>query len=393
MRDYPQNYDVMVVGGGMVGAAAALGLAKNGWSVAVLEPVAPKSFDPESLPDLRISALSGRSVDLLKKLNVWGRVIAMRSAPYRRLETWEWEQAHVSFEADSISRSELGFMIENPLLQLVLWQEIERCSNVTIFCPSRLESMQKTGKTWQLTLNTKAKLKTPLVIGADGLHSKVRLWSGIGSTGWEYHQSCLLMIVKTNQPQQDVTWQQFFPSGPRAFLPLWDDWASLVYYHHPKHIQRLQRMSSSELHQHVHQNFPKKLGNVSIMATGSFPLTRHHAHSYIQAGLALIGDAAHTIHPLAGQGVNLGYRDVSALLEVLHEARSKGECWYSHQVLLRYQHQRQLDNFLMQNTIDLFYNTFSSTLLPMKLARNLALFAAERAGKLKRKVLEYALGY
>lgn len=390
---HQQNYDLVVVGGGMIGATAALGLAQNGWSVALLEHIPPKSFDPESPPDLRVSSLSWQSVELLKKLNVWEKVTAMRCAPYRRVETWECAQAHLSFEADSLSLPALGFMIESPLLQLALWQTIDKCSAVTIFCPVRLESMKKTESGWELTLNTKKQLKTPLVIGADGLHSKVRLCSGIGSTGWEYRQCCMLMTVKTDRAQQDVTWQQFFPSGPRAFLPLFDNWASLVYYHHPEYIKRLQRMSLSELNQQIHQDFSKKSGNVCVTARGSFPLIRHHAHSYVQSGLVLLGDAAHTIHPLAGQGVNLGYRDVGALLEVLYEARNKGECWYSQQVLLRYQHQRKLDNLLMQNIMDVFYHTFSSSLLPIKLTRNLGLFLAERTHVLKKKVLKYALGF
>nr|WP_113864660.1 3-demethoxyubiquinol 3-hydroxylase [Brenneria salicis]NMN92230.1 2-octaprenyl-3-methyl-6-methoxy-1,4-benzoquinol hydroxylase [Brenneria salicis ATCC 15712 = DSM 30166]RBP67566.1 2-octaprenyl-3-methyl-6-methoxy-1,4-benzoquinol hydroxylase [Brenneria salicis ATCC 15712 = DSM 30166]RLM32447.1 2-octaprenyl-3-methyl-6-methoxy-1,4-benzoquinol hydroxylase [Brenneria salicis ATCC 15712 = DSM 30166] len=386
------HYDAIVVGGGMVGAAAALGLARNGFQVAVIEQDAPASFDIDSAPDLRISAVGYASVALLKQLGVWQRVERMRSAPYRRLETWEWENARVVFDAAEIHLPELGFMVENRVLQLALWESLCEEANCRRYCPATPESLQHTGQGWRLQLDDGQTLTTSLVLGADGANSRIRQWAGIGISGWQYRQSCMLISVEMGYPQQDATWQQFTPAGPRAFLPLFDRWGSLVWYDSPQRIRQLQAMPLAQLDKEIAAAFPERLGPVKSHAAGSFPLIRRHAQTYVQPGLALLGDAAHTINPLAGQGVNLGYRDVETLLDVLISARDAGEEWFSEPVLRRYQHRRKPDNLLMQSGMDVFYNAFSNALPPLGLARNLALMVAQRAGKLKQQALKYAIG-
>ena len=392
MKTSQTGYDVAVVGGGMVGAAAVLGLAQAGFRVALLEHQAPAAFEPHSAPDLRISAIGCASVALLKQLGAWPALAQMRSAPYRRLETWEWESARVAFDAAELGLPELGFMVENRLLQLALWQQLQHCDTLTLHCPARLQALRREDETWRLTLDDGETLTARLVVGADGAHSQVRKLADIGVSGWQYRQSCMLITVQTGAPQQDATWQQFFPSGPRAFLPLYDDWASLVWYDSPQRIRQLQSMPMAQLEQEITAAFPARLGAVKAHAAGSFPLVRRHAQRYVLPGLALVGDAAHTINPLAGQGVNLGYRDVDALLNVLLEARDQGEEWASEAVLQRYQRRRRADNLLMQSGMDLFYTAFSNRLAPLGVVRNLALMAAERAGGLKQKALKYALG-
>lgn len=392
MNKSQPNYDVVVVGGGMVGAAAALGLAQIGWSVALLEHDAPAPFDKDSVPDLRVSALGCTSVALLKQLGAWPQVQQMRYAPYRRLETWEQPGSQVVFDAASLSLPELGFMVENRILQLALWQQFAECPNLTLLCPSRLQSMVRIDDYWKVTLNEQEEIQGRLVIGADGANSLVRRLAGIGTSGWQYRQSCMLITVDTDVMQQDTTWQQFFPTGPRAFLPLFDHWASLVWFDSPQRIRQLQAMSMAQLSQEIAAFFPSRLGAVKAIAAGAFPLVRRHAQQYVKPGLVLLGDAAHTINPLAGQGVNLGYRDVDALLEVLSQARELAEPWHSEQVLLRYQRRRRTDNLMMQSGMDLFYTAFSNDLPAVKFARNLALMVAQRAGKLKEHALRYALG-
>ncbi|MDC6120231.1 3-demethoxyubiquinol 3-hydroxylase [Serratia rubidaea] len=392
MKTSQTGYDVAVVGGGMVGAAAALGLAQAGFRVALLEHQAPAAFEPHSAPDLRISAIGCASVALLKQLGAWPALAQMRSAPYRRLETWEWESARVAFDAAELGLPELGFMVENRLLQLALWQQLQHCDTLTLHCPARLQALRREDEAWRLTLDDGETLTARLVVGADGAHSQVRKLADIGVSGWQYRQSCMLITVQTGAPQQDATWQQFFPSGPRAFLPLYDDWASLVWYDSPQRIRQLQSMPMAQLEQEIAAAFPARLGAVKAHAAGSFPLVRRHAQRYVLPGLALVGDAAHTINPLAGQGVNLGYRDVDALLNVLLEAREQGDEWASEAVLQRYQRRRRADNLLMQSGMDLFYTAFSNRLVPLGVVRNLALMAAERAGGLKQKALKYALG-
>ncbi len=387
-----QSTEVAVVGGGMVGGALALGLAQQGFTVTVIEQLAPPAFDAAAQPDVRISAISSSSVMLLRELGVWDAVQAMRCHPWRQLETWEWENAHVVFDARELKLPLLGYMVENNVLQRALWDALERHPQVTLRVPGALDAMRVVNDLHELTFDDGETLSTKLVIGADGGNSWVRQCAGIGIHAWNYQQSCMLITVECENAPGDSTWQHFTPDGPHAFLPLFDHWASLVWYDTPARIRQLQSLNMVQLQQEIATHFPSRLGNVTPVAAGAFPLTRRHALQYVRPGLALVGDAAHTIHPLAGQGVNLGYRDVDCLLDVLTRARSHGEDWASHSVLKRYQTRRMADNFIMQSGMDLFHAGFSNDLGPVRVLRNIGLMAAERAGVLKRQALKYALG-
>nr|WP_243760170.1 3-demethoxyubiquinol 3-hydroxylase [Cronobacter sakazakii] len=387
-----QPIEVVVVGGGMVGAAAALGLAQNGFQVAVVEHAAPPPFSPQNPPDVRISSISCASVDLLRGLGVWQQVLEMRAHPYRRLETWEWNEARVEFSADELQLPELGYMVENSVLQRALWEALEAHPAVQLLCPATLTQMTPSQNGYQLSLTNGDTLQARLVIGADGASSQVRKWAGIGVNAWQYQQSCLLISVECEQPPGDSTWQHFTPNGPHAFLPLFDNRASLVWYDRPARVRQLQAMTMTQLGREIAAAFPARLGRVTPVACGAFPLVRRHALRYVQPGVALIGDAAHTIHPLAGQGVNLGYRDVDALLKVVIDARNAAEDWASGAVLKRYQRRRMPDNLLMQSGMDLFHAGFTAKLKPLRVLRNLGLIAAQRSGVLKRQALRYALG-
>lgn len=385
------QFDVVVVGGGMVGAALACGLAQQQFRVAVIERAEPAAFDASLAPDIRISAIGASSVALLRQLNVWPRVQAMRSAPYRKLETWEWQSAHVTFDAAALGIPELGYMVENSVLQRALWEQMQQ-DGVTLLCPASLQALQAHSGGWQLQLDDGSTLDSQLVVGADGANSRVRQLAGIGVRGWNYAQSCMLISVECEHEAGDATWQQFTPDGPRAFLPLFDRHASLVWYDAPARIRQLQNLPLSQLAKEIQANFPARVGRFQVKNAASFPLVRRHATRYVLPGLALVGDAAHTINPLAGQGVNLGYRDVDALIDTLVDARSQAQRWSSLPVLQRYHRQRYKDNLLMQGGMDLFYFAFSNALPPLRVVRNLGLIAAENAGVLKRQVLRYALG-
>lgn len=387
-----QHTEVAVVGGGMVGGALALGLAQQGFEVTVIEKALPPAFDAAAKPDVRISAIGASSVDLLRGLGVWEAVLAMRVHPYSRLETWEWETAHVAFDAAELKLPRLGYMVENSVLQLALWQALEAHPKVTLRVPATLNALHQHDGGYLLALDNGDELAVKLVVGADGANSQVRQMAGIGVHAWQYHQSCMLITVQCENAPGDSTWQHFTPNGPHAFLPLFDNWASLVWYDKPARIRQLQGLSLAQLQDEIQRHFPSRLGNVTPVAAGAFPLTRRHALQYAREGLVLVGDAAHTIHPLAGQGVNLGYRDVDALLDVLGSARAHAESWASHRVLKRYQTRRMADNFIMQSGMDLFYAGFSNDLAPVRILRNIGLMAAERAGGLKRQALKYALG-
>lgn len=387
-------YECVVVGGGLIGATAALGLAQQGRSVALLEAMTPLPFTPAATPpDSRVSALGSRSVALLERLGVWSARSALRCAPYRHLAVWEQGASSIlSFSSESLQQPYLGYMVENRVLQYELWQQLMTHQPLTLYTPVTLQQLIRAQEGWKLRLSDGRQLTTSLVIGADGKHSAVRQQAGIGMSGWQYRQQCLLITVQTEQPQQAITWQCFYPSGPRAFLPLTDHWASLVWYDAPARIRDLQALSLPQLTAAIHQAYPERLGAITATAAQAFRLERQHAARYYLPGLVLIGDAAHTIHPLAGQGANLGFRDVAALLSVLAPLSSLEEASHLEVPLKHYQQQRYEDNRLMQSAMDLIYQSFSTQRAPLPWIRQLALRSVSRCTWLKRGLLHYALG-
>ncbi|MGX2969129.1 FAD-dependent oxidoreductase [Ursidibacter sp. B-7004-1] len=384
--------DVIVVGGGMVGAATALGLAKLGLNVALLEKNPLPEFSDNAPYDVRISAISVASVALLEKLGAWQAIEQMRVWAYDGLETWEIDGFNTAFHATELGLDKLGFMVENNVIQIGLWQALQSYPNCTQAVGFQHISANSQQGIWTLTLDNQQQFSAPLVIACDGANSQVRNWAGIGLTSWQYRQHCLLAVVKTSLPPQTSTWQQFFPSGPRAFLPLADDNGCIVWYDAPQRIQQLRQMSSATLASEIEQFFPTRLGKVEVINHASFPLTRQHAQHYFRNGIVLVGDSAHTINPLAGQGVNLGFKDVKALLEIAEQAVGKGQSFAEIEWLAQYERQRKMDNLVMQTGMDIFYKAFKTDLLPIKALRNLALIVAERATPFKKRALKYALG-
>lgn len=384
--------EIIVIGGGMVGAAAALGLAKLGVKVALIEKNPLPNFVENAPYDVRISAISAASVELLSQLGAWQAIEQMRVCPYDGLETWEIDGFNTAFHASELGLDKLGYMVENNLIQIGLWQALSDYQNCQQAVGFQQISANRNGELWEVTLDNQQKFSAPIVLACDGANSLVRSWSGIGLTSWQYRQHCLLAVVNTEKAQQSVTWQQFFPTGPRAFLPLLDHQGCVVWYDSPQRIQQLKQMQSAKLSEEIMAAFPERLGKVEVTAHGSFPLTRQHAQSYVRNGIVLVGDAAHTINPLAGQGVNLGFKDVKALLEVAEQAVQKGQNLANEELWKTYERKRKPDNLLMQTGMDVFYKTFKTELLPVKVLRNLGLIMAQRATPLKKKALKYALG-
>ncbi|MGV6988575.1 FAD-dependent monooxygenase [Testudinibacter sp. P80/BLE/0925] len=384
--------EVIVIGGGMVGSAAAVGLAQLGLNVHIIERGALPHFAAEQPYDIRISAISVASVQLLKALHAWDAIRAMRVCPYRTLETWEIDGFSTLFSAQDLDLPELGYMVENNLIQLGLWQSFAAYPNLSTSVQQPIEHIEKCGQDWQIRLANGDSYAAPLLLACDGANSQLRQIAGIGLTGWQYRQSCLLILVETALEQQDITWQQFFPSGPRAFLPLLGNQGCLVWYDSPERIRQLQQLPLEQLDQEITAAFPTRLGAVKSRQAASFPLTRRHAQAYYKKGIVLLGDAAHTINPLAGQGVNLGFKDVKVLLNVIADAQKCGQAIDDETVLARYQRLRQKDNLLMQSGMDLFYKGFKHDVLPLKMLRNAALLAVNKITPIKKRALKYALG-
>jgi 2-octaprenyl-3-methyl-6-methoxy-1,4-benzoquinol hydroxylase len=406
-----KTFDCVVVGGGMVGAASALSLVQLGLTVALVEKYQPQAFSIEQPLDLRVSAISLASQYLLEQLDVWSQIMSWRSCQYQRLGVWESAFSSVEFNAKDIKQSHLGHIIENRLIQLAMWQQIKKQKNIHLFCPNSLQNYQQLEQSIKLELTDEI-ISTRLLIAADGANSQVRQLAGIGITGWDYQQSAMLINVKTQLPQQDITWQQFLPSGPVAMLPMpnhditvtkneltvsqqkiqFQGCASLVWYHQSDKIKQLMTLSNKQLEQEIDAVFPKRLGKIKVVNKGSFPLTRRHANYYQKGNVVLLGDAAHTINPLAGQGVNLGFKDVLALQTVVSEAIARNELWYSAEALQRYEKKRRTDNLLMMSVMDGFYTVFSHPSPVVKFLRNSALFTVNKFTPLKNKVLKQACG-
>jgi 2-octaprenyl-3-methyl-6-methoxy-1,4-benzoquinol hydroxylase len=382
------QFDAIVCGGGMVGAAAALGLAQQGFDILMIEAGDAPSFSLEENRDLRISALSQGSVQLLETLGVWSAITAQRACPFYELSAWEDSNNSLTFTSKEINQPQLGFMVENRLIQWALWEKLKLQTNVKLLTRTQvIEFLPNVPKGYDVELDNGDIYQGQCILGADGGRSKVREALNIGSTAWQYRQDCLLIHVKTEQPQALNTWQQFRPEGPIAYLPLTDREASLVWYDSPEKIAELRDLSQRALRNEIMAIFPPLFGDIEIIQSASFPLIRHHAHRYFTRDALLLGDAAHTIHPMAGQGVNLGFRDVSAWLSLTQ----KQEEWTA-SLFLEYEKCRRRDNALMQTGMDLFYVLFRSNKSPIKMGRGALLNLANRGGVIKRKALKYALG-
>lgn len=390
MTTTAQQFDISIVGGGMVGAAIAVALSQAGLQVALIEKQPPVTFDAASAPDLRVSSINLASEAWLTSLGAWQALEKMRVCPYQRLQAFEQPGSVVTFNAADIKRSHLGHIVENNLLQLALWQQFN--AKVTTFCPSSVSALQQFADNTEITLDTGEALSAKLVIAADGANSKLRQLAGIGTNGWQYRQACLVALVNTPYPQQDVTWQQFTPSGPRAFLPLPDQQGSVVWYDDLIKVKQLAALNSTQLTQQLRKAFAAQLGEVEVVSSSWFPLARMDANRYYAGRVVLAGDAAHTINPLAGQGVNLGFADGKLLTELIIDAQRHNSDIGSEQLLQRYQRKRKPANLLMMSAMDGFYQVFGNNIAPLRTLRQLALNVASRSQLLKTLVARYAVG-
>lgn len=406
-----ERFDVIVMGGGMVGAAIACGLGQAGFKVAVIEAQTVPVYDANAFPDIRVSAISYASEQILVKLGAWRHIPFERKHIYRRLAVNEMPEkqglaaklpdistwARTEFDAAEIDKTHLGHIIENRLIQMGLLKALESFESVKLFSPVKAKTLNLVGETKSVELETGQVLEASLVIGADGAQSQVRELAGIGQYRERYTQQAFVATVAYHGPEQDITWQSFRRNGPLAFLPLCSvngqSYASLVWYGHGAELDRLSALSDQELLQAITRAYPKELPPLqAICQRGRFPLYKSHAHVYCKPGVVLAGDAAHTINPLAGQGVNLGFMDAAVLIETLAQARIEGEPIGDLRVLSRYEKNRRSANQIMMNMMDVFYYGFENKHLPVRVARNLGLGIAQRFGFAKKQVLKYAVG-
>lgn len=376
----------------MVGAAVACCLGDSGLSVAIIEAQVSENFTPDQPHDLRVSALSIASRNILEAVGAWQGVVSRRFCPFKRMRVWE-TAGDTTFNSDDIRYPELGYIVENRITQLALLERLADFDNIKLLMPQTISKINYNGYDSELVLADGDVLQAKLLVAADGGTSRVRQSVGLGVTSWDYNQHALVIYVETAYPQQDITWQRFVPSGPQAFLPLSGNYGSLVWYQSPDEVRRLQGLSYADLKAELIATFPDCLGEIKqILGVASFPLKRQHAQSYVKQGVALVGDAAHMINPLAGQGVNIGLLDAAALAEVLVDAHAKGKNIADLTVLKRYESMRRTENLKMMTLMDVFYKSFSNDILPVKLIRNLGLGLAQRLTPVRNKAMRAAMG-
>ena len=394
MSEQDQAFDLLVVGGGMVGAAFACACMGSGLSIAVLESREPRRSWPDGEIDLRVSALSRASQRILEHLGVWDRIRELGASPYREMRVWDGVgRGSIHFDSAEVGEPDLGHIVENRVTHLALWERLEGARDVKLLCPARAVDLTITHDAVLLELADGWRLSSRLLVGADGRDSWVRGRAGIGTRGWLYDQEAIVANVEVAQWHQETAWQRFLPTGPLAFLPLLDGRCSIVWSATEPLAQELMDMDDPAFRRSLEDAFQGRLGRIGeIGPRGRFPLRLQHAKRYVEPRLALIGDAAHAVHPLAGQGVNLGFLDAAQLAASLDEAVSRrrdvGGLW----ALRRYERARRGENMLMLGAMDGFKRIFSNDILPLVVLRGAALSSVDRLTPVKRLFMRRALG-
>ncbi|WP_133478981.1 FAD-dependent oxidoreductase [Cognatilysobacter segetis] len=309
--------DVAVVGGGVVGAAAALAFARDGWSVALVESREPAPWSAEA-PDLRVYALAPDAMAVLDTLDVGESVRHARAPAYRRMEVWDAAGGGaLSFDADRFARRELGWIVENGLLVDRLWVAVRR-ESIALHVPAGVEALEQDDAHASLRLDDGRRLAARLVVAADGANSTLRALAGIDAPTHDYAQGGLVAYVDTERALHATCYQRFLPTGPLAFLPVDAHRASIVWTLPTEEAARLRALDDDAFAIALGDASGGRLGKVRpASARVVVPLRRRLASTCHAGRLVLVGDAAHAVHPLAGQGVNLGLRDVAALRAAL----------------------------------------------------------------------------
>lgn len=388
------QFDAIIVGGSSVGATLALALGRQGMRVALIDASEFEPSWPAGSVDLRVFAITRASQRIFEHLEAWERMVELGVSPFRAMQVWDARgDGQIRFDSAEIAEPTLGHIIEQRVIQQALLEAIDGVPAITRICPAEIVAFQRDDRVMQVTLASGAVLSGRLLVGADGADSSLRTLAGIPLEVQPYHQEAVVGVVQTELPHRETAWQRFLPDGPLAFLPLADGRCSIVWSTTPPEAERLCDMPEENFLSELTMAFASRLGRVTgVGERVRFPLRRQHAGHYVEPGLALVGDAAHVIHPLAGQGVNLGLLDAATLAEVLLSARARGQDWGRLSVLRRYERWRRGENQLMMTAMDGFKQLFGSSLPPLRVARNLGLNLVDHAGPVKDVIVKHAMG-
>jgi len=386
--------DIVIVGGGVVGASCALALAQDGWDVALIETTPPPAWDAAT-PDLRVYAIAPDNAALLASLGIWTQIRHARAQAYRQMRVWDaGSGGELTFDADRLGCLELGWIVESSLLLDRLWAALPP-AGVDIHCPARIEALHQTPTHVRLRLTDGRRLETRLVIAADGASSAIRILAGIDTTSHCYAQRGIVGYIRSEYPHRHTAWQRFLPTGPLALLPFAGDGhlLSIVWTLPEAEATRILSLSDNAFSRELTSASAARLGALHpVCKRAAFPLKRQLAHAQHAGRVLVIGDAAHVVHPLAGQGVNLGLRDVTTLHTHLREARQCQRPWDSPQRLARWARTRRSDNTLAAHTFDAINHLFSNDAVLPTLLRGHLLTAADRLPGISFLLGRHALG-
>jgi ubiquinone biosynthesis UbiH/UbiF/VisC/COQ6 family hydroxylase len=385
--------DVAVVGGGMVGAAAALALARAGFAVALVDAREPAAWRAEDELDLRVVGLAPSSVRLLDALGAWAAIRDARASGYEHMAVWDAETgASLRFDAADEGRDVLGYIVENTLVQWVLWRALAD-AGVQCMVPATVVGYAEREDRAQLELDDGRLIAARVIVAADGADSPLRAMAGIDTHGHDYAQRGVVAHVATAHPHERTAWQRFLPSGPLALLPLGDGRSSLVWTLPDAEADRVMGLDDDAFRDALGVASDFRLGPImSVGRRAAFPLRLRLADRYQSGRMVLLGDAAHAVHPLAGQGVNLGLRDVEALRDTLVSARDAGRDIGAPHVLRRYARRRSSANGIDAWSFDALGRVYGWTSPPLVAARGLGMRLVNALAPLKRPLARHAAG-
>lgn len=390
---HPHSYDVIILGGGMVGLALGVALARERVRVAVIERNASE-FQLSPVFDGRVSAIAKGSQNLLSAIGVWAHVSA-EAEPIHDIRVSDADSPFfLHYACSEVASDTFGCIVENRVLRGGLLKAAGECGEfLELFAPAEMKSYHCAPQWVSLTLVGGRTFTAKLLIGADGKNSRLRKETGIGAFETQYSHSAIVCTIEHELPHGGLAQERFLPVGPFAVLPMRGNRSSLVWTEPQERIGSYLALADAEFNQEIAERVGGYLGKVrAIGACHSYPLSLVHAARYTATRLALIGDAAHAIHPIAGQGVNLGYRDVAVLAEVIGDAMRLGQDIGGADVLAHYERWRRFDNMTMMLVTDGMTRLFSNNLLPLKFARGLGLAVVGRIPSLKRFFMHHAMG-
>ncbi|PID41696.1 MAG: 2-octaprenyl-3-methyl-6-methoxy-1,4-benzoquinol hydroxylase [Proteobacteria bacterium] len=405
--------DIVIAGCGMIGATLARAVSRTGKKILVLDAGRPASgisasADAHELSlvqgfDSRVSAFTFASQHLFQKLGVWQDIEHKRACPFTHMSVWDADgTGRIDFDAKDVQQPFLGYIVENVLVNSTLQEHLSMLPNVTLQFGSKLVGIQQEAGQSILVVEVAGETKrftASLVVGADGANSQTRRLAAIPTREWSYQHHAIVATVQCEKHHQFTAWQRFIDTGPLAFLPLQSgsssqqQLCSIVWSMEPEAAKSVMALDDSAFRLELARSFEYQLGEIiDTSPRVRFPLVQRHAKYYVKPGLALVGDAAHTIHPLAGQGANLGLMDVAVLADELIKASKAGVELGNQVVLERYQRRRMGPNLAMMGVMEGFKRLFSEDDIRVRWLRNTGMKWMNQFPFVKNEIISRAMG-